>query len=132
MRLSLSAPALVVALTTVAPAAAATEPAGQALFVQNCSACHQITGKGVPGAFPQLVGDPIVLGPPDKVAALILRGRGGMPSFRADLTDDQIAAILTYIRSAWGNPATPIAPAAIKTARGVNAPAPPSQAIQAH
>ena len=117
---------------SVTCAAAAIVPTGEAMFAQNCSACHQLTGKGVPGAFPQLVGDPIVLGPSDKLSALVLRGRGGMPSFKADLTDEQIAPILTYVRSAWGNHAPAIAPAVVRTARGSNAPAPPSQAIQAH
>ena len=124
--------AAAVSCATATAAAAATAPTGEAMFAQNCSACHQLTGKGVPGAFPQLVGDPIVLGPADKLSALILRGRGGMPSFKADLTDEQIAPILTYVRSAWGNHAPAIAPAVVKTARGVNAPAPASQAIQAH
>ena len=113
-------------------AAAQAPAAGAALFQQNCAACHQASGSGVPGAFPRLVGDPIVLGPADRLSALILRGRGGMPSFRDDLNDAQIAAVLTYVRGAWGNHAAPVAATAVKTARGVNAPAPPSQAIQAH
>ena len=117
-----------VARTAEAPAQAS----GAALFAQNCSACHQLTGKGIPGAFPALAGDAFVQGPPDKVATLLLNGRGGMPSFRADLDDRQIGAVLTYVRGAWGNNAARIEPATVAKVRGSQAADRAAQPIQAH
>ena len=124
--------AFAVLIAAVSPRAVVAQTPGETLYVQNCSACHQPTGKGVPGAFPALADDPIALGPADRLAALILKGRGGMPSFRNDLNDDQISAALTYVRAAWGNHAPEIAPAVIKTARGAGAAPASSQALQAH
>ncbi len=122
-------------LASAGVAAAANSPAdaaGQALFAQNCSACHQLTGKGIPGAFPALAGDAFVQGPPDKVSTLLLNGRGGMPSFRADLSNAQIASILTYVRSAWGNHAPKIEMATVAKLRGGEAQDKAAQALQAH
>src|SRR5882757_9138712 len=79
-------------------------------FVDNCSACHQVDGKGIPGAFPALAGDRFVIGPATAPIGVVLNGRAGMPTFKADLTDEQIAAALTYIRSSWGNSASPVTP----------------------
>lgn len=82
--------------------------AGQALFAQKCAACHQITGKGIKGAFPALAGDPFVQGDPTLVARTVLGGRGGMPSFAALLSEQEIADIISYVRQAWGNSAGPL------------------------
>lgn len=92
-------------------------PSGATIFAQNCAACHQAQGQGVPGAFPKLQGDAFVRGPAPQVAYLLTHGRGGMPSFASDLDDGQIAAVLTYVRSAWGNHAPPITPATVAAAR---------------
>ncbi len=122
-------------LAVVAQAQAApppTELSGASLFAQNCSACHQLTGKGVPGAFPALAGDAFPQGPPEPVVRLLLNGRGGMPSFRADLDDRQIATVLTYVRSAWGNHAPRIEPAMVARVRGSAAQDHAAQALQAH
>lgn len=81
---------------------------GEGLFKQKCSACHQITGKGIKGAFPALAGNSFVQGDPQLVARTVLGGRGGMPSFAPLLEEQQIADILSYVRQAWGNSATPI------------------------
>jgi cytochrome c oxidase subunit 2 len=51
---------------------------GQQVFMANCAACHQATGKGVPGAFPALDGSKIVLGPPEAQIALVLNGKPGI------------------------------------------------------
>lgn len=114
------------------PALAAPLPDGSSTFAQNCSACHQLTGKGIPGAFPALAGDSFVQGPPDKVALTLLNGRGGMPSFRNDLSDAQIASAISYIRSTWGNNAPPITPALVNHLRGGGGPDVPGAALQAH
>ncbi len=100
------------------PASGLAEPLdGAALFKQNCSACHQAAGQGVPGAFPALAGDRFVQGDPKAVAHLLLNGRGGMPNFREDLTNEQVAAVLTYVRSAWGNHAPPLDAAVVAAAQ---------------
>jgi mono/diheme cytochrome c family protein len=81
---------------------------GKALFQKNCAACHQASGKGIPGAFPALAGNPLVQGPAPEVAMVLLQGRGGMPDFSASLSDDDIAAVLSFTRAAWGNKAPPL------------------------
>jgi len=87
---------------------------GEALFLQKCAACHQSNGQGIKGAFPALAADAYVAGEPNQLAHLVLTGRAGMPSFRQFLKDEELAAILTYVRSAWGNNFGPL-PATIVT-----------------
>jgi cytochrome c6 len=113
---------------TGAPSGAQT---GASLFQDNCSACHQKAGEGVKGAFPALAGDKLVQGPADAAAAVVLSGRGGMPTFKDDLSDADIAAILTYVRSSWGNKAPPITPEIVAAARA-KAGASASRGLQAH
>ncbi|WP_229418360.1 cytochrome c [Massilia sp. Root351] len=91
---------------------------GKALFQKNCAACHQASGKGIPGAFPALAGNPLVQGPAPDVAMVLLQGRGGMPDFSASLSDDDIAAVLSFARSAWGNKAPPLKGEQIGALRG--------------
>ena len=119
----------------LAAGSAQAQPApsdGEGLFTQNCSACHQITGKGIPGAFPALAGDPFVAGPPEAVVTVVLNGRGGMPTFGKDLSNEEIAKILSYVRSSWGNKASPVTPAIVAGVRGGDVMAPPKGTIQAH
>jgi mono/diheme cytochrome c family protein len=124
---------LLIALTALAASAApALALDGKAVFEANCSACHQLTGKGVPGAFPALAGDKFVLGPPEPVAKTVLNGRGGMPKFGADLSDDEIAAALSYVRSAWGNAAPPVTVATVSAERTAAGLPPPTNGMQAH
>jgi mono/diheme cytochrome c family protein len=98
---------------------------GKRLFTANCVACHQSTGLGVPGQFPPLVGSEWVVTGPDgwhgdnHLVSILLHGlqgpiqvkgntyNGAMPPWQ-QLKDEEIAAILTYIRSEWGNEDTPI------------------------
>ena len=127
----------VLALATSAfpPLRASAEEAAQdgaAMFATNCSACHQERGQGIAGAFPALAGNAFVQGPGDLVAKTVINGRGGMPSFRNDLTDAQIAAILSFVRQAWGNKAGPIAAADVAAVRVPDTGASHSAALQAH
>ncbi len=102
-------------------------------FTDNCAACHQEDGKGIEGAFPALAGDAFVVGDPAKPISTVLNGRGGMPTFKGELTDEQIAAALTHVRSSWGNAASPITPDMVKTLRNGDAPlAADKKPIQAH
>jgi mono/diheme cytochrome c family protein len=113
--------ALLLSGLVLAAAGAGAQPAapsGQAGFEQACAACHQIDGKGIPGAFPALSGNPFGLGSPEIVVKTVLDGRGGMPAFRNDLDDERIAAILTYVRSAWGNTASAVPATLVAATRG--------------
>ncbi|TSH93337.1 cytochrome c oxidase subunit II [Verticiella sediminum] len=77
---------------------------GEKVYASNCVACHQATGQGVPGSFPALDGDKVVLGPKAGQIDVLLHGKPGtaMASF-AQLSDVEIAAVITYSRNAWGN-----------------------------
>ncbi|MBX3607232.1 MAG: cytochrome c [Piscinibacter sp.] len=100
------------------PAAAAVD--GAALYGAVCAACHQPTGRGLPGVFPPLAGSEWVAGKEGTLAAIVLHGingpltvgaqtySGAMPSFKDQLDDAQIAAVLSYLRSQWGNAAGPV------------------------
>ena len=81
---------------------------GKTLFARNCAACHQASGKGIPGAFPALAGNGFVQGAPADVATVLLKGRGGMPDFSGSLDDGEIAQVLSYVRTSWGNGAAPL------------------------
>ncbi|MYZ42227.1 cytochrome c oxidase subunit II [Schauerella aestuarii] len=78
---------------------------GEQVYGANCVACHQATGKGLPGAFPALDGDKTVLGPKAEQIKTVLNGRPGtaMAAFGGQLNDVEIAAAITYTRNAWGN-----------------------------
>ncbi|PIB91163.1 cytochrome c [Caulobacter sp. FWC2] len=121
--------ALLAALAVPALASAATP---QSQFLDNCSACHQATGKGVKGAFPALAGSPLVQGDPKIVITTVLNGRAGMPAFKDDLTDADLAAILTYVRGSWGNKASAIKPADVVAARNAAKAAAKARGLQAH
>jgi len=93
---------------------------GKALFTANCAACHQANGEGLPGAFPSLKGDDVVndADPTEQLHAVLhgLQGArvGGvvysspMPPFGAALSDADIANIVDYERSSWGNHGAPV------------------------
>lgn len=93
---------------------------GEKVFAANCVACHQANGKGVPGAFPALDGSKVVLGKPQPQIDVVLRGRPGtaMAPFR-QLSDVELAAVITYTRNAWGNKAQDkvVQPSAVTAAR---------------
>jgi cytochrome c oxidase subunit 2 len=93
---------------------------GEKIFAENCAACHQANGKGIPGAFPALDGSKVVNGPADAQIALVLNGKVGtaMPPWK-QLSDTQIAAVITYTRNAWGNhTGEAVQPSVIVAARG--------------
>lgn len=123
-----AAAGLFFALTSVAQA---TET-GQSLYNDNCAACHQRTGLGVKGAFPALTGDKLVSGPLPLLVATVLNGRGGMPAFKSDLTDAQMALVLSYIRASWGNKASAVTTAQVTQARVKASAAAKPKNLQAH
>src|SRR5687767_13543047 len=77
---------------------------GEKVFAANCVACHQTTGMGVPGTFPALVGSKIVTGPKEEQINLVLHGKPGtaMAPFK-QLSDVDIAGVVTYTRNNWTN-----------------------------
>ncbi|MCB1906256.1 MAG: cytochrome c oxidase subunit II [Rhodocyclaceae bacterium] len=96
---------------------------GETVFAGNCAACHQADGQGMPPAFPPLDGAAIVLGPASEQIATVLNGRPGtaMAAFGKQLSDTDLAAVITYTRNAWSNSTGEmIAPAEIGTARSAN------------
>lgn len=108
--------------------AAALTP-GQDVYRAFCARCHRDGGNGVPNAFPALAGNPSVL-TEDTTSLIRLLVEGGnspstlagpprqaMPGFVGTLADVQIANVLTYIRSAWGNNAQPITTNDVSTLR---------------
>jgi mono/diheme cytochrome c family protein len=103
---------------------------GEQLYTTYCSACHAPDGAGATGgAFPPLAGSAWVKGEPDRAAKIILHGLEGpvtvsgktydlaMPPQGAVLSDAQIAAVLTYVRSAWGNQEPAVSADQIKAIR---------------
>jgi cytochrome c6 len=95
---------------------------GQGIFEENCAQCHRSNGEGLPATFPALNKNPFVLGDPQPVIATVLNGRKGnlgrMPAWKDKLDDEQIAAVVTYIRQAWSNRAAAVAAAMVAAARG--------------
>jgi cytochrome c oxidase subunit 2 len=92
---------------------------GEKIYAQNCVACHQATGKGVPGAFPALDGSKVVTGPKVDQIKLVLNGKQGtaMNAFK-HLSDVDLAAAVTYTRNSWNNKTgDAIAPADVKALR---------------
>jgi len=93
---------------------------GQEVFASNCVACHQVNGKGVPGAFPALAGSKVVLGDPHGQIDVVLHGRPGtaLASFK-QLSYTDLAAGITNTPHAWGNEAKDglVQPAEIASAR---------------
>jgi mono/diheme cytochrome c family protein len=93
---------------------------GATLYKKHCQACHQPTGLGVGSAFPPLAGSEWVIGDPRTASAILVRGisgeievagkpyKGVMPSFAKQLKPAEMAAVLSYVRSSWGNQAAPV------------------------
>jgi mono/diheme cytochrome c family protein len=106
---------------------------GAAIFAARCVACHQATGTGVPGAFPPLAGSNWVNGRDTTLIQILLHGiqgtltvngasyNGTMPTFGTQLSDGEIAAVLTHVRSQWGNKAGPISAPQVATQRSASA-----------
>jgi len=116
-----------------ASAAAAKNPAsasdGATVYLANCSSCHQTNGNGVPGAFPPLAANPLVTGNAVAVIAIVKNGLEGrivvngqaysgiMPRWSGVLSDQQIAAVISYIRSAWKNGASGVSLSDVQSVR---------------
>lgn len=103
--------------------------AGKNIYADRCSACHTPDGNGIPRLFPKLSSAPLVNSDdPTSLIRVVLAGSraGGtqdsptgsaMPSFAWNLSDDDVANVLTYIRNRWGNSAVPVAASEVKELR---------------
>lgn len=78
---------------------------GEKEYNTICAMCHQASGKGLPPTFPSLVDSPMVRTPDRRIDHInnVLHGKNAMPAFADQLSDLQIAAIVTYERNAWGH-----------------------------
>ena len=130
-------------LHTLPPARGAQAVAvGSQAYIDNCSACHQEDGTGNAAGFPALADNPIVnTDDPTSLIHVVLAGDATvnthaapakliMPPFGASLTDSDIADLLTYVRSSWGNRATAVSAEQVKALRGAigeSEPVPQSQ-----
>jgi len=97
--------------------------AGGTVYSSNCAGCHGAAGAGQPGVFPPLANNPYVTGDPKAVIHTVNYGLSGsvkvgaatyngqMPAWKGNLTDQQIADVITYIRSSWGNKAAGVSAA---------------------
>ena len=92
---------------------------GEKVYAANCVACHQATGKGNPPAFPPLDGSKVVNGAKEGHMDTVLNGKPGtaMAAFKQQLSDTEIAAVITYERNSWGNKAGMVQPAEVKARR---------------
>ena len=99
--------------------------AGREVYQTLCAACHQPDGRGREHLAPSLVGSDLALDP-YIAARIVLGGKEGstglMPSLGAALTDEQIAAALTYIRREWGHSASPVDSSTVKEVRALDGP----------
>ncbi|MBU3567467.1 c-type cytochrome [Polynucleobacter alcilacus] len=92
----------------------ATHLQGAKLYIDNCSGCHQSSGRGITNVIPPLAGNPVVMAEkPDNIIKVMIDGikqRDGyiaMPSYAANLNNEEILEISNYIRASWGNGADP-------------------------
>jgi mono/diheme cytochrome c family protein len=103
-------------------------PIGQVVYEKNCLSCHQADGSGVPGMNPPLAGVSWVTGNKEKLITIVLKGintpleiagelyHNPMPSHQ-HLTDKEIAYVLSYIRSTFGNKASAVSEEEVRKVR---------------
>ena len=128
---ALAAPALLMQGDR-ASAQATDAAAGQRVYGQYCLGCHNEAGTGNPGVYPPLDGSEWVNTTPNRLLYILLHGMTGpvsvageeynslMPGWAAALKDEEIAAVATYIRSAWGNFSSAITTEQVAAARAAH------------
>jgi mono/diheme cytochrome c family protein len=119
-------------LAAVVPRDTARTPDGEEVYIRHCMDCHQ-DGTGTPDTVPPLDGSPWVHGDSGRLIRIVLHGlvgeikvdgrryNGVMPAWRNLLDDEEIAAVLTYIRAAWSNDAGPIPADSVAATRAATA-----------
>ena len=108
--------------------ATASKVDGKQIYAGKCSACHQANGAGLAGVFPPLTASEWVLGDDKVLINILLHGvngemvvkgntyNGAMPAWKS-MSDDELAAVMTYIRTDWGNQGAPITAKAVQAQR---------------
>lgn len=103
--------------------------AGEKVFKKYCASCHQLDGGGVPNLAPPLIGTKYVLGDKIRLINILLNGfnedveidnehfSNPMPPFESKLTNKDIANVLTFVRSSFGNKASAVTPAEVEAVR---------------
>lgn len=132
--------AIAFACLTLAANGVFAQSRGEELYLQHCAACHQPSGKGIPGIFPPLAADATVIAEePQQVqvylgriifgyhGALIVNRElytGRMPpiGYFGRLTDNELLDLINYTRGAWGNVARPVTFGELATARAAGRP----------
>ncbi len=106
---------------------------GRRVYTRVCQSCHQQDGEGVEGAFPPLYGSDWVVGPPERPTKIVLNGLRGeivrdgvtysaaMPGFSRQLSDEEVASVVTYIRNSFGNEAPEVTPEQVAEMREATA-----------
>jgi len=95
----------------------AAAPDGAAIYASKCVSCHKADGKGG-GPFPALAGNAgVTAKDPSAMIAETVKGKGLMPAYGGKLSNAEIAAVLTYVRSSWGNNASAITEAQVAAAK---------------
>jgi mono/diheme cytochrome c family protein len=102
------------------PTVDTTPLTGRDVYLTRCTACHQVDGSGIPGNCPPFQGSPRLAGPSEELIRLLLLGQRGplerngkiykgiMPSWRADLSDEQAAEVLNYLLTTWSPQSAPV------------------------
>lgn len=100
--------------------ASAASADGKTVYGANCASCHGATGAGIPGTFPPLAKNPDVTGNAGKVIHILKNGltgalkvngktyNGQMPAWKASLSNAEIAAVVSYVRTSFGNKASKV------------------------
>ena len=111
------------------PSGGASLERGKAVYENVCALCHNTDGMGKPNQAPPFVGSDWVVGSPNRMIRIPLAGLSGpiqvkgqewglaMPAMGAALSDDDLSAVLTYMRQSWGNKASEITPEQVKKIR---------------
>jgi mono/diheme cytochrome c family protein len=106
---------------------------GKQVYLEQCLACHQADALGVQGMNPPLVKTKYILGDKPTLVKIVLNGMTGdldingdtyhnVMAPHSDLSDQQIADVLTYVRNSFGNKASAVTPAQVKAIRATNKP----------
>jgi len=115
------------------------EGAGGMVYLNNCNACHRSSGAGADGVFPSLAGNSVVNAKdPTSLIRIVLAGSSmpstearpaalAMPGFGWRLSDDNVAALLSFVRSSWGNRGEAVTSAQVAKVRKAIAPEEKSQ-----
>ena len=103
---------------------------GEEVYLAHCAACHQTSGEGIPSVFPPLKGDPLLLSeePQRPLVSVLLKGQAdqvingvsyaaAMAPFAGQLSDQQVAAVATWVRKAWGHDARVVLPSHVAEVR---------------